>query len=217
MTRVHRGILLGVLGVVSRPRLTLALAAVALALCVTLAALRLNISSNTNELFDPDVPFFRDYLRFVELFPENEAVYVVVQARDPRAAPPVRRWTDFADALAQRLRSIPKYVKSVDAKVPVDQLGPQGLLFDDPVRLRQNFADVQRFVPLARLWGEEPTLLTRALGASPMERFLGGLQFQPPDEETAGFVAALAQSWNKTARDAGPLRPGEHVPDLASL
>jgi predicted RND superfamily exporter protein len=217
MTRTHRGILLGVLGVVSRPRLALAVAGAVVAVCATLAFLRLDISSNTNELFDPDVPFFRDYLRFIELFPENEAVYVVVQTRDPRAAPPVARWTDFADALAARLRAMPQYVKSVDAKVPIDQLGPQGLLFDDPRRLRQNFADVQRFVPLAKLWGEEPNLLTRALGASPMERFLGALQFQPADEETAGFVAALAQSWNVTAQTTGPLRVGEQVPDLAAL
>src|SRR5688500_4330225 len=109
---LHRGILRAVLVVVSRPRLTLAVAGAALGACLLLAAPRLNISTSQNELFDPDVPFFHDYLRFPRLFPENEAVYVVVQSRDPGAVPPVARWTALADAIAARLKSMPRYVKS---------------------------------------------------------------------------------------------------------
>jgi predicted RND superfamily exporter protein len=219
MSPVHRGILVAVLGVVARPRLTLALCGVVLALCGALALSRLTISTDQNALFDPDVQFFKDYLRFIELFPENEAVYVVVQSRDRGTVPPVRRWAAIADQVAGRLKAMPQYVKSVDARVPVDQLGAQGLLFDDPKLVQRNFDDVKRFVPLAKLWGEPPGTLTRVLGNSPLERFVTALQLQQPDEETATFVAALAESWNKTLADASgsPLRTGEHVPDLATL
>src|SRR3954454_11972940 len=191
MSPVHRGILVAVLGVVARPRLTLALCAAVLAGCALLAVSRLSISTNQNDLFDPNVRFFKDYLRFIELFPENEAVYVLIQSKDRKAEPPVRRWTAIADEVAGRLKAMPQYVKTVDAKVPVDQLGAQGLLFDDPKLVRKNFEEVKRFVPLAKLWAEEPGALTRVLGSSPLERFVTSLQLQVPDEETAGFVAAL--------------------------
>jgi hypothetical protein len=53
------------------------------------------------------------------------------------------------------------------------------------------------------------------LGSTPLERFLAALNTQPPDAETAGFVAALASSWNETlAHPDEPLRIGRHVPDL---
>jgi hypothetical protein len=42
-------------------------------------------------LFNPRVPFFRDYLSFVERFPENDAIYVVIQARDASTAQQNRR------------------------------------------------------------------------------------------------------------------------------
>lgn len=208
-----------VLRVVAHPRLTLAIAGAMVAACALLAAARLHISTNQNKLFDPNVPFFRDYLHFIELFPENEAIYIVIEAKDPAHPPAVRRWTALADAITERLRALGPYVQSVDSKVPVEQLGSQGLLFDDPQLVRENFEEMKRFIPLARLWGEKPPALTRLLGETPLERFLAALNTQKPDAETAGFVAVLAESWVKTLR-AGrgqPLRVGEEIPDLTAL
>ncbi|MEA2710259.1 MAG: uncharacterized protein QOF78_2860 [Phycisphaerales bacterium] len=214
----HRPLLIAVLQVVSRPRLTLIIAGVVLALCATLALTRLQLSSDQNKLFDPNVKFFRDFLRLNELFPENEAIYVVVEAKDPKNPPPVARWTGLADAITLRLRGLDKYVKSVDSRVPLDKLGAQGLLFDEPQFVRASFEEIKRFAPLAKLWAEKPGTLTSLLGSTPLERFVTALNTQPPDEETAGFVAALAKSWNETLRHpADKLRVGQHVPDLATL
>jgi predicted RND superfamily exporter protein len=138
----HRPLLIAVLQVVSRPRLTLIIAGVVLALCATLALTRLQLSSDQNKLFDPNVKFFRDFLRLNELFPENEAIYVVVEAKDPKNPPPVARWTGLADAITLRLRGLDKYVKSVDSRVPLDKLGAQGLLFDEPQFVRASFEEI---------------------------------------------------------------------------
>jgi predicted RND superfamily exporter protein len=219
MSPIHRGILIVVLHVVSHPWRTLFLAGVFLAACVLLATSRLTISTDQNKLFDPNVQFFKDYLSFVQKFPENEAIYVVIQTRDPKAVPPIPRWTGIADAIAARLEQMPQYVKAVDARVPVKQLGSQGLLFDDPKLVRENFQDVKRFIPLAKLWAEKPSFLTRLLGSTPIERFLSAVNTQPPDDDTAGFVVALADSWTQTIEHTGegPLRVGKHIPDLASI
>src|SRR4051812_32515842 len=94
---VLRPLLRVVLAVVSHPWWALGGAAVVLVVGVGLAATRLGISTDQNKLFDPDVPFFRDYLRFNALFPENEAIYVLVEAKDPGRPPAVRRWAGLAD------------------------------------------------------------------------------------------------------------------------
>src|SRR5690349_4415679 len=173
MRILHRPLLVAVLHVVTHPKRALSIALIVLAACVGLAYFRLDIATDQNRLFDPTVPFFRDFLRFGELFPENEALYVVVErARPTDPEPPVRRWTSIADELAARVRTLKSAVHSVDAKVPVERLGTQGLLFDAPARVRQAFADVKRFVPLAKLWAEEPNALTNLLGKTPNERFV---------------------------------------------
>src|SRR5437762_1210975 len=101
MGPLHRPLLIAVLHVVSNPRRVLIVAGVVLACSGVLAWTRLGISSDQNKLFDPDVQFFRDFLRFNELFPENDAVYVVVEAKNPSdPPPPVARWTAVADAIA---------------------------------------------------------------------------------------------------------------------
>src|SRR3954468_3341552 len=110
MTRLNRGILAAVLVVVSRPRLTLLLAGLLLAGCLALANARLNISTDQNKLFDPTVQFFKDYLRFNRQFPENEAIYVVIQSTHPKDVPPVPRWTAIADDIAKKLRAMPEHV-----------------------------------------------------------------------------------------------------------
>src|SRR5262249_50196067 len=128
-----------VLCVVRRPRLTLLIAGLLVAACAGLAAQRLTISTDQNELFSPRAPFFRDYLGFVGQFPENEALYALLEPANPahRGTIPVQRWTAAADAIAAKVASLGHAVHSVDRRIPLDQLGLQGLLFEDPDRLSQ--------------------------------------------------------------------------------
>src|SRR5881275_363426 len=100
MRFTHRLLLIGVLHVVLHPWRVLIIAALAAIACAGWAAVRLNISTDQNKLFDPKVPFFRDYLNFNQKFPENEAIYVLIEPAKVGAQPPVRRWTALADAIA---------------------------------------------------------------------------------------------------------------------
>jgi hopanoid biosynthesis associated RND transporter like protein HpnN len=214
MGRVQRQIVRGVLAVVERPKTTLSVAVVLLVTCATWAYLRLQISTDTNKLFSPEVKFFADYLEFHNKFPENEAIYVLIQANEPAGTPlpALEQWTAAADAVVGRLRAMPEHVASVHARVPIEQLGDQGLLFDDAKRVQQAADDIREFVPLVKLWGEKPSLLERALGPTPMDRFLSGLSAVKADARNAPFIAAVAESWTKTI-DAGDVR----LPDLAAL
>jgi hypothetical protein len=111
MGRVQRRIIRGVLAVVEHPKLTLAIAAAVLIACASWAYLRLDISTDTNKLFSPKVKFFADWLDYFHKFPENEAIYVLIQPRDPAAAAPgLRRWTGAADAVVERLKGMPGVV-----------------------------------------------------------------------------------------------------------
>src|SRR4051812_28804326 len=123
---VQRRIVRAVLAVVEHPKLTLVIAGAVLVACAALAYFRLNISTDTNKLFSPKVKFFADYLEYNKKFPENEAIYVIVEPRDPKGSPPVPRWTAAADAVVDRLKRLPAHVASVHARVPVEQLGDQG-------------------------------------------------------------------------------------------
>lgn len=201
--------------VVRHPRVVMGVCLVLLGLSVWVSMARLRISSDQNELFDPEVKFFGDYLRFTKLFPEHEAVYVLVESGGG-AVPATRRWTAIADDLTAKLRTIPEYVASVDSRVPTDKLGDQGLLFDSPERVKLAREEFERFVPLVKLWGERPNLLERVLGPTPMERFLAGVNTQKPDEQTAAFLGLLGRSWN-AALDQ-PAQPIKAVmPDLQEL
>ncbi len=55
------------------------MALVALITCVVYAKSRLDISTDQNDLFSHKVGFFRNYLDFIDKFPENEAIYVIVR------------------------------------------------------------------------------------------------------------------------------------------
>src|SRR5688572_1292277 len=142
MGRIQRQLVRAILGVIQRPRLTLAIAGVALLACATLAYLRLDISTDQNKLFSPKVKFFADYLEFDQKFPENEAPYVVSERTDRGEMPSIQRWTAAADAIADRLRALgPEHVSSVDHRIPLDRLGDQGLLVEDPPLVAQRVED----------------------------------------------------------------------------
>ncbi|HMB96036.1 MAG TPA: MMPL family transporter, partial [Tepidisphaeraceae bacterium] len=215
----YRLLLISVLNFIQRPKRTLLIAGLILVAASALAAWKLNISTDQNKLFDPNVRFFREYLSFTQRFPENEAIYVIAEPLDQTKPPAVSRWTDLSDAIVQRLRTMPQYVKLVDNKVPVDRLGKQGLLFDTPKAVQQNFEELKQFIPLVQLWAENPNAVVRTLlGSTPIERFLSGVHTQKPDNQTAGFVALLARSWNETlSHPDEPLIIGKGLPDLASL
>ena len=214
---IQRQLLNGVLKVVAHPRLTLAISAVLLAGSIALALSRLTISTDQNKLFSLKVKFFRDYLDYVAKFPENEAIYVVIETADSRQ-PPVQRWVDLAESIAQRLRQMPQHVRTVETRIPVDQLGSQGILFEDPARLQQTLQDARAFQPLLKLWGEKPDLLTAFLGSSPLERFVTGVATQKPDEQTSQVLTLLGDGLARTLQNPDePLRVGAHIPDLTAL
>ncbi len=194
MHRFQRLLVRSVLTVVSHPRWTLAIAAAALIACVALAWTRLSISTNQDELFSPTAPHFRAYLRFVEEFPENEAIYVLIEPSGP-AMPSTDRWTQATDAVAERLSALSDHVRWVDWKVPLDRLGSQGLLFENPAKLPEVWNEARSFLPLVKLWGEAPSWPMRLMGASPIQRFVSGLLTQRPDRQTADFLKILVESW----------------------
>lgn len=218
LTNFHRQLLIGVLHVVRYPKRILLIAALVLIACAAVASWKLNMSTDQDKLFSSNVPFFRDYIEFTRDFPENQASYVIIQAKDPAHPPPTAQWIKIADAITERLRQEKKYVRAVDSHVPISELGSQGLLFDSPAELKDDVADAIRLMPLAKLWGEAPNVLTRfALGNTPMQRFLAGVQFHL-DPQTAEFVELLAEGWNKTLADPNqPITLGNQVPDLTIL
>src|SRR5256885_13969749 len=122
MVHFRRPILRFVLAVVSRPRLTLAITLTLTAACVALSVARLRISTEQNKLFSRNVPFFRDYVAFSEEFPENEAIYVIVEPKDRRAHPAVERWTGAAEAIVERLKQIPQHVEGGTARGAPEEL-----------------------------------------------------------------------------------------------
>ena len=124
--------------------------------CSLLAFSRLHISAESNELFSHKVEFFRNWLEFNKLFPENEATYVVVdESINPSGVPPTARWTALADAIAAKLRAMPQAVKSVDERIPLDQLGKQGILFEDPKTLRHEIGEARELAQLAHVGGSQ--------------------------------------------------------------
>ncbi|MDB5319105.1 MAG: hpnN [Phycisphaerales bacterium] len=190
----------------------MALTLAATVVCVGVAVGRLGISTDQAKLFSRDVPFFRDFVEFGRQFPENDGIYVVVQPRDRKAQPAVERWAAAAEAIAERLRGLPQHVKSVAARVPPDEMGGQGLLFEDPKTLRETVEETRRFIPLIRLFAEKPNVLTGLLGATPLDRFLSAMATQMPDDERAPFAAALARSWTKSLATTRPV-----LPNLAAI
>jgi predicted RND superfamily exporter protein len=195
---VHRRILKSVLSIVRHPWIALAVVAASVTVCSLLASTLLNISTDQNELFSAKPVFFRNYLLFIGRFTENEAIYVVIEPRDPSAKPSVEQWAAVADHITDRLRSIPE-VLSAYCRVPIDQLGRQGLLFENPKKLPQEFAAVQQLAQLTRIWGAKPSFEISLLGRTPIERFLSGVAARPTDENAA-FMNILAGSWAAAIR-----------------
>ena len=78
---LHRRILIAVLAVVSHPWTTLAVVFLTAAASAAAAIGWLTISTDQNRLFSSRPWFFHDYLQFIQRFPENEALYVVIEPK----------------------------------------------------------------------------------------------------------------------------------------
>ncbi len=218
MSPLHRKILNLVLRLIRHPRITLAIALCLAGLSVLLASRYLVISTNQNKLFSSHVPFFHRYLTFIHEFPENEAAYVVLQARHPAQPPATRRWIDAARAITRRLAKSHHAVISVDSHVSRRELGDQALLFASWKQVRRATGYQQRFAPLAEIWGTRPVLAGALLGRTRMERFLRGAALRKPDAPTAAFVRILCQSWT-AAINSEPRHwiRGRQIPNLTAL
>jgi predicted RND superfamily exporter protein len=213
---VHRRILKGVLAVVAHPWITLCIVFVTIVACSGFAIAWLTISTDQNRLFSSKPWYFHEYLEFISRFRENEAIYIVIEPRDPAGQPPIARWTAAADQITDRLRGL-KEVKGAYCRIPLEQLGRQSLLFEDPKKLPERFAGAQGIGQLATIWGSKPSPVISALGRNPIERSLAGAALRPT-EETARFIAHLAESWDQAVRDPQKkLSIGDGVTDFHAI
>ncbi|MGC9259025.1 MAG: MMPL family transporter [Phycisphaerae bacterium] len=215
MGPIHRIILNNVLRLTRYSRIVLAIALVLAGASIYLACTRLRISTDQNKLFSPRVEFFHQYLQFIKNFPENEAAYVVIQARNPAHPPPAGQWIKAANAITTALKKLPRYVKSVDSHVPLKMLGHQALLFADWPTVRTAAQSSGPLAQLATLWGQKPALPMSLFGATRVERFLRLLATQPPAPQTTAFTNSLCKSWLQTLEN--PKTAPVVVPDLSSL
>ena len=217
--RFHRRLLIGMLWVVTHPRIVLSLSLLALLGCGLFAYLNLGLSTNQDELFSSKVAFFNTYKKFTVNFPENQASYVIVEPVNSAAPPPVEKWIAIADAITDRLAKDSKNVKSVDSHVPLEQLGNQAILFDSPADVELQFNEFDRLAFPFR----QTSLVNRLLGRFPLERFFNSLN---PDRKTSPklnaqsveFLSMVTRGMTKSLTDnAKPIRLGDQVPDLAKL
>jgi predicted RND superfamily exporter protein len=212
---VQRRLVKSVLWIVAHPKTTLAIGLVLVAVAALYAHLRLDVSTDQNDLFSHKVSFFADYLRFNDLFPEHQATYIVIEPVDLKGPPRLADWVNLADQIADRLNMmVPRYVKKpINPRVPIADPKAPGILFDDPSKVREHFEEYREFYQLAQLWGEKPSVFTSWMGKTPMERFLGGLAIGGVNDQGAGFVKNLAASWATTAAHPDHV----DVPDLTTM
>jgi predicted RND superfamily exporter protein len=190
-----------------------------------LAFAKLGLSTDQDELFSSKVAFFKDYINFTRDFPENQASYVMIEAADPAHPPAVSEWIAAADAITERLRKDTADVLSVDSHIPLEKLGRQGILFEDPEQVKQDYSDLAKLsIPF-----RPKNLLTARLGEVPIERFLNGLGQQvgskagektdkQSDAQTSEFAGLIARGLTASVKDTGAaVELGRQVPDLSQL
>ncbi len=218
------------LWVVCHPRRVLAAALFALLACVIFANLYLGLSTNQDELFNTKVAFFGQYLHFTDEFPENQASYVMIEPAKhwdaqkrqwvlPAVPPPTKDWIALADAITERLKNDTAHVKAVDSHVPLEQLGSQGILFEDPAQVRKDLTDFESLsVPF-----RPANILNKRYGSFPIERFWnafepGGLVNRKIDAQSADFAVLMANGMTAAIADPNrPIRLGDQVPNLTKL
>ena len=188
MGPVQRLLIKGVLRVVEHPIRTLVIAGVALVVCAAGAKRYLTVSSDQNKLFSPKVKFFADWLEFDRKFPENQAIYVIIEPANPSARLPVGDWTTLADHIYDRLLGMPEQVANVIDRTDITTPGAPGILFADPKELPSAFDGIKDISQLASVLGEKPSGATQLLlGRLPLERYLAGMSAAPPEDRARGM------------------------------
>ena len=215
MGPIHRRVLKDTLRLTRYPRTVLGIALVLAAISAFLACTRLRISTDQNKLFSSHVAFFHQYLQFIKQFPENEAAYIVIKARNPAHPPAASQWIAAANAVTASLQKLPKYVISVDSHVPLKKLGNQALLFATWADLRAAANGAPSLAQLATVWGEKPDIPMSFFGHTRIQRFLRLLAAQTPSVQTTSFVRMLSESWLQALRQ--PIAKPVVAPDLPTL
>ncbi|HEY2585391.1 MAG TPA: MMPL family transporter [Tepidisphaeraceae bacterium] len=215
---VQRRLVIGVLGVVARPKLTLGIAAVVLIVCAGSAYKWLTISSDQNKLFSPKVKFFADWLDFDRKFPENQATYVVIEPASLDVKPLAKQWVEVADAITARLRAMPEHVGRVVERVPPNDRDAPGILFQEPKLLPESFDGLKGLAQLANEFGGKPSGVVSLLDRGPpLGRYLGGMNIAPSRQRQEGLplLSAVVDGLLTTVREPNaPMQIGRQVPDV---
>lgn len=137
---------------------------------VWLSTTRLQMNTNQDDLISESLPYHKRYKDYLRSFGDQEFLYVVVDAqRDPSQA------RAFAQALAQRLRTIPS-VHDVVATIDTAPLLQRALLYLPEPALRSTLtllqqsglrpADLQQWRGLHDVWAGVAHLLAQPVDAS---------------------------------------------------
>ena len=181
--------------------------------CVIGAERCLTVSSDQNKLFSPKVKFFADWLEFDRKFPENQAIYVVIEPANPTAKLPVSDWTTLADHIYGRLRQmIPAQVASVIEKTEITNPDAPGILFADSKALPNAFEGIKDMSRLASVL--EPSVPFQALlGRLPLERYLAAMSAAPAEERDRGIRLLHSVATDASQAVQHPDRP-PRIPNI---
>ena len=92
---------------------------------------------------------------------------MVIEPADPASHPTITQWTAVADGVTARLRTMKGDVKDAYCKVPLNELGQQAILFQDPKKLPESFAGAQGLAQLASIWAQNPASSSPPLVPTP--------------------------------------------------
>jgi predicted RND superfamily exporter protein len=204
-----------VMGVVTWPKVTVAVCAVLLVACVFYARTRLSLSTDQNAMLPKTLPFFQEFLRFDSKFPENEAFVVLVEPKNYGKPPPAKRWIELATQVEKRMLALKGDVKRVDARTDPASLGDQAMLFAEWEDVKGGSAELKRMVPLLKIIGEKPGMLDRqVLGGHFTERLYSALG---KDAESREFVTLITRSLHGALdKPVGEWTRAE-IPDMTEL
>jgi uncharacterized protein len=135
------------------PWIVLALALAITAIAGTYAANRLTITTDTAELFDPNLPFRKADAAYYELFPgESQSIVIVVDGPSTAAA------EDGASKLAAALRAKTTLFTEVREPTGGAFFRKNGLLYLSPEQLQQVSTDLAAAQPLLGALAQDPSI-----------------------------------------------------------
>jgi len=213
MHLIQRKMLTFVLLVIRHPRWVISLGLSMTVIGALLAIFFLPISTDQNKLFSSRVPFFHRYLQYIHNFPENEAAYVVMTARDDKAPPPAAQWIAAANAVTERLRQLRTNVRAVDSHVPMKRLGAQAICFASARQIRAAIAAQPMVGRLGELFTGNSALKNNLLGKNRLLTLLR--HFPLSSDRSVGFLqrlaASLRLSLDQRGHPAGAVRAMQQI------